>query len=124
MVTSAGSRLDKLSLDTVKLIFKRKSMVDAYGGRWVPVNLPAAHPLRRLFSLTVFDALPEEMEEYWNERYFQGINPPEVLSSEEAVLRFVAATPGAVGYGRAAQVDARVKILLLVQSAGDLGEPP
>jgi len=124
VVVAAGSRLDKLSLDTAKLIFKRKSMVDAYGDRWIPVNLPPAHPLRRIFSLAVFDTLPEDMEEYWNEQYFQGINPPEVLSSEEAVLRFVAATPAAIGYVRAAQADARVKILLLVRSAADLGEPP
>jgi hypothetical protein len=124
VVAAAGSRLDKLSLDTVKLIFKRKSMVNAYGDRWIPVNLPPAHPLRRIFSLAVFDALPEDMEEYWNEQYFQGINPPEVLSSEEAVLRFVAATPAAIGYVRQAQADARVKILLRIPSTGDLGEPP
>lgn len=123
MVAAAGSRLDKLSLDTVKLVFKRKSMVDTYGGRWIPVNLPAANPLRRMFSLSVFDALPEDMEEYWNEQYFQGINPPEVLSSEEAVLRFVAATPGAVGYIPASRADARVKVLLLVRPAADFSEP-
>lgn len=123
MVAAAGSRLDKLSLDTVKLVFKRKSMVDTYGGRWIPVNLPAANPLRRMFSLSVFDALPEDMEEYWNEQYFQGINPPEVLSSEEAVLRFVASTPGAVGYIPASRADSRVKVLLLVRPAADFSEP-
>lgn len=123
VVGAAGSPLEKLSVETVKLVFKRKSLMDTQGNRWVPVNLPAANPLRRVFSLAVFDALPEEMEEYWNEQYFQGVNPPEVLSSEEAVLRFVVSTPGAVGYVRASRVDPRIKILLLIQPTAGAFEP-
>lgn len=112
MVTAADSPLDKLSLESVRLIFNRKSLVDGQGRRWVPVNLPASHPLRREFSMAVFEALPEDLEAYWNTQYFHGINPPEVLASEEAVLRFVAATAGAIGYVRAGRADRRVKVLL------------
>lgn len=117
MVAAADSALDRLSLDSLRLIFNRKSLVDGAGRHWVPVNLPASHPLRRTFSQTVFEALPEDLEEYWNAQYFHGINPPEVLASEEAVLRFVAATPGAVGYVRATLADRRVKVLLRLPAA-------
>lgn len=112
VVMAAGSQPDKLSLETVRLVFNRKSLVDSEGKRWIPVNLPASHPLRRAFSQGVFHALPEDLEEYWNVQYFHGINPPEVLASEEAVLRFVAGTEGAIGYVRASLVDRRVKVLL------------
>lgn len=114
VIAAAHGPLDKLAPDTLKRVYSRKSQLDPHGIRWIPVNLPAADPLRRAFSLAVFDALPEDLEEYWNIQYFQGINPPQVLASEEAVLRFVAATPGAMGYVRAHLVDARVKVLLLL----------
>jgi hypothetical protein len=124
VVAAADSGLSALPLDAVKLIYARKSQVDGQGRRWVPVNLPAADPLRRTFSLTLFAALPEEQEDYWNIQYFHGISPPEVLASEEAVLRFVAATPGAVGYVRAGRVDARVKVLLVLHVPGPDGKRP
>jgi ABC-type phosphate transport system substrate-binding protein len=114
VIVAAGSPLDRLSPETVRLIFNRKSLVSPQGHRWIPLNLPAADPLRRTFSLAVFDALPEDLEEYWNNQYFHGINPPEVLASEEAVLRFVAATPGAIGYVRAPLADGRVKVVLSI----------
>jgi hypothetical protein len=114
VVVAAGSPLDRLAPEAVRLVFARKSQVDQQGHRWIPLNLPAADPLRRAFSLAVFDALPEDLEEYWNNQYFHGINPPEVLASEEAVLRFVAATPGAIGYVRAPLADGRVKVVLSI----------
>jgi ABC-type phosphate transport system substrate-binding protein len=123
VVVAAGSPLDRLSPEAVRLIFNRKSLVDKQGHRWIPVNLPAADPLRRAFSLAVFDALPEDLEEYWNNQYFHGINPPEVLASEEAVLRFVAATPGAIGYVRAPLADRRVKVLLLIPPPASASRP-
>ncbi len=117
VIAAPLSPLDKLAPETLKLIYSRKSQIDPQGNRWIPVNLPAADPLRRAFSLAVFDALPEDQEEYCKIQYFHGINAPEVLSSEEAVLRFVAATPGAMGYVRAHLADARVKVLLLLPTA-------
>jgi len=112
VVIGADHPLTSLSLDAVKLIYKGKSPLDGQGRRWIPLNLPATDPLRRAFSLALFQALPEEMEEYWNIQYFHGIAPPEVLASEEAVLRFIAMTPGAIGYLRESRADERVKTLL------------
>jgi ABC-type phosphate transport system substrate-binding protein len=44
------------------------------------------------------------------------------LSSQEAVLRFVAQTPGAVGYVSYCVVDARVKVALVITAAGQVSE--
>lgn len=123
VVVAAGAPIDKLSPEAVRLIFNRKSLVDGRGQRWVPVNLPATDALRRAFSLAVFDALPEDLEEYWNNQYFHGIDPPDVMASQEAVLRFVAATPGAIGYVRAPLADGRVKVLLRVAAPEADGKP-
>ena len=93
-------------------IFRRKLRVTADGETLVPVNLPAADPLRIAFSRAVFAQDPADLDTYWNERYFHGVSPPHVVASIEAMLRFVAATPGAIGYVPACRVDARVRVLL------------
>ncbi|NJD08792.1 MAG: hypothetical protein FIA97_20220, partial [Methylococcaceae bacterium] len=110
MVTATDNPREQLPLAAIKLIFKRKVEIDPAGNRWIPVNLPVQDPIRRAFSLALFDQLPEDMEAYWNEQYFQGIAPPQVLGSEEAIIRFVTATPGAIGYIDRHSVDQRVKV--------------
>ncbi len=114
VITAATNPLGEVSLETLKLIYQRKNLIDAQGTRWVPLNFPASDPLRRSFSLGLFKMLPEEQEGYWNIQYFNGISPPKVLASEEAVLRFVTSTTGAIGYVRKHKVDQRVKVLLLL----------
>lgn len=114
IVTQRSSTLKKVTFETVKLVYLRKSMLDSTGTRWIPLNFPASHELRQVFSLALFNKQPEDQEYYWNEQYFQGITPPQVVESEEAVLRFVAITPGAIGYVRNHKVDKRVKVLLLI----------
>jgi hypothetical protein len=52
------------------------------------------------------------MEAFWNIQYFKGINPPYVVSSEEAVLRFVSSTPGAIAYINPCHLDSRVRVLI------------
>jgi ABC-type phosphate transport system substrate-binding protein len=114
IVTQKSSTLQNLSLETLKDVYLRKRLLNGNGVRWIPLNLPVAHELRQGFSLALFKKLPEDQEEYWNEQYFHGINPPEVLASEEAVLRFVVITPSAIGYVRKRNADDRVKILKII----------
>ena len=116
IVVSAADGRDRLSLQELKRIYLRKTQVDGKGHRIIPVNLPPDHPLRRFFSQTLFGILPEEMEEYWNIQYFHGVSPPQVLSSEEAVVRFMEATPDAIGYVSTCAVDQRVKVLTVLAS--------
>jgi ABC-type phosphate transport system substrate-binding protein len=122
VIVAADSPLTNLPLETVKLIYNRKKQVDAAGRRWIPINLPVADPLRRAFALALFSTLPEDLETYWNIQYFHGISPPQVLGSEEAVLRFVAATPGAIGYVRARLADRRVKVLSVISQPSEGGK--
>jgi len=111
IITKRDSALSSLPLETIKLVYLRKLLLDDNNNRWIPLNLSSTHELRQIFSLLMFKKLPEDLEEYWNEQYFQGVSPPQVLASEEAVLRFVAMTPGALGYVRMQNVDDRVKVL-------------
>lgn len=109
-------------MEDVALIYRRKKLFWADGTKVNPVNLASTHPLRRLFSQVVLGSTPEDLERYWNNMYFHGVSPPFVLTSEEAVVRFVAQTPGAIGYVSYCNVDSRVKVALVFTGAGQISE--
>ena len=123
VVVSTSSTTDAPSREELARIYQRQKLLWTDNTRIVPVNLPADHPLRRSFSRLVLGALPEELGAYWNAQYFHGIAPPYVLASEEAVLRFVATTPGAIGYVSAAAVNGQVAVLLYLPLSADEKQP-
>ncbi len=112
IVSETSPVKDALSREELASIYRRKKLFWENSITIVPLNLPVTHPLRRSFSRTVLGESPEEMEAYWNTQYFHGISPPYVLASEEAVVEFVATTPGAVGYVNATAVNGRAHVLL------------
>lgn len=114
VVVAAQAPATTLSMDDLAQVFRRRRQFVG-GQRVQPINLPASHALRRFFSQAVLQQAPEEMEDYWRDMYFNGVFPPFVLASEEAVLRFVAATPGAIGYVSACALDKRVTVLLMLE---------
>jgi hypothetical protein len=121
VIAAPGATEHHLTRESVALVFKRKQNFWESGVRIQPVNLPTNHPLRRSFSQAVLGQAPEAMEEFWREMYFHGVLPPHVLASEEAVILFVAATPGAVGYISACPPERKVNIIF---SMGDVPNCP
>ena len=100
-------------------IYRKQITLDRTGKRLHPINLPASHPLRRALSKILFHHLPVEMANYWNEKYFQGISPPHVVDSQEAMIRFIARTSGAIGYIADCMVDKRVRVLMKIKLPGN-----
>jgi hypothetical protein len=113
VIVAPASPAATLSGADLALVYRRKKLFVA-GQRVQPVNLPSGHPLRRFFSLQILQRSPEELEDYWRDLYFNGVFPPFVLASEEAVMRFVANTPGAVGYVPMCLVDRRVTVVAVL----------
>jgi ABC-type phosphate transport system substrate-binding protein len=101
----------KLSPNDLSLIYWRKQLYWPKGQRIKPVNLSTDHHLRQLFSEKILGSAPKSQIDYWNGQYFNGVLPPYVVNSEEAVLRYVTQTNGAIGYVNACAVDNRVKTL-------------
>ena len=96
-------------------IYRKQITLDRHGHRLHPVNLSATHLLRRQLSGALFKRTPLEMANYWNERYFQGVSPPHVVNSQEAMIRFISSTPGAIGYVAPCMLDKRVKVLMTIK---------
>ncbi|MES2546254.1 MAG: hypothetical protein V4575_01025 [Pseudomonadota bacterium] len=105
---------NELAVNELSLIYWRKQLYWPKGQRIKPVNLRSEHPLRQQFSLAVLGSLPKKQVDYWNGQYFNGVLPPYSVNSEEAVLRYVAQTSGAIGYVEACHVDGRVKAIMWI----------
>lgn len=108
--------------DTLRNVYLKRIFVDGDGVKLTPVNLPADSSLRDAFTRTILHMSERPMQEYWDKQYFQGISPPYVLASDEAVVRFVAATPGAVGYVASCHTDASVRVVMLLPLPPNTGE--
>lgn len=103
------------SLDEVAQIYlKRKRHWDD-GAPIVPLNLPAGTPYRAAFSQAVLRQGEARLADYWNRQYFYGILPPATLASTDAVLRYVATEPNAVGYVPASEVNDSVRVVLRLE---------
>jgi ABC-type phosphate transport system substrate-binding protein len=113
IVVITAPQAPRLSFDryTLRNVFLRKIFVDKDGQRLIPVNLPAGSPLREAFVQEVTHLPDAQQDDYWNRQYFQGVSPPYVLASQQAVVRFVAATPGAIGYVTSCYVDSSVRVV-------------
>jgi ABC-type phosphate transport system substrate-binding protein len=122
MAPSPGSHT-VLGATDLEQIFKRTRRFWDNGQRIQPANLPANHAVRRAFSQLVFGLSPEDMDGYWREQYFHGELPPYVLGSEEAMIRFVASTPGAIGYVSHCLADHRVIIVARLEGGPACAHP-
>lgn len=108
--------------DTLRNIYLKRIFVDSDGIKLTPVNLPADSPLRDAFTRTILHMSEQPMQAYWDKQYFQGVSPPYVLASDEAVIRFVAATPGAVGYVASCHANASIRVVMLLPLAPGTAE--
>ena len=108
-------RTSQLSLEDVAQIYLKRRRFWDDGSPVVPLNLPSGTPLRERFSRVVLRDSEARLAEYWNRQYFYGIFPPATLASTEAVRRYVASDPNAIGYLPASEVDGFVRAVLYLR---------
>lgn len=106
------SRAGTLSRETVRRIFLKRQRFWDDGRAIVAINQESASTAREAFTRIVFGDEAARLPAYWNEQYFHGVLPPIILGSEEAVVRYVANRPDAIGYVDARHVDATVTTAL------------
>jgi ABC-type phosphate transport system substrate-binding protein len=104
-----------LSIDDVAQIYLRRKRFWSDGSPVVPLNLSSTDPLRKRFSRVVLRQDAQRLAEYWNRQYFYGVFPPATLASAEAMRRYVAADPNAIGYVPSSLVDDSVRILFRLE---------
>jgi ABC-type phosphate transport system substrate-binding protein len=79
-----------------------------------PADLRPESGIRREFSALVLKRSVSAVRSFWQQRIFSGRDlPPPEFDSDEAILRYVASSPGAVGYVSAKALVGPVKVLQL-----------
>ena len=105
-------RRTELSTDEVAQIYLRRKRFWDDGTPIVPLNLPSQSLLRTRFSQLVLNQTGPRLADYWNRLYFDGVLPPATLASTEAVRRYVASDPNAIGYVPVSEVDGSVRVVM------------
>lgn len=105
-------RKTQLAPEEIAQIFLKKRRFWGDGTSILPVNRNAGADARADFDHAVFGSGLRRLPVYWNRAYFRGVLPPATLASDEAVRRFVASEPRAIGYVRIGAVDGSVRVVL------------
>jgi ABC-type phosphate transport system substrate-binding protein len=103
VIVGASSPISELKREEVARIFLKKLTRLKDGQEIAPVDQSARAPVRAAFSQGVLSveglAKISAVENYWRQQIYSGRGtPPPVKTSDDEVRRFVAATPGGIGY--------------------------
>jgi hypothetical protein len=96
----------------------KSQLANVYLGRnnnLTPIDLPESNPIRQAFYKYATDRDPPQIKTVWSRLTFTGHGqPPKELENAAAVKKAVAGDPKAVGYIDGADVDASVKVVLVL----------
>lgn len=99
VVVNAENPVESLTRQQVADLFLRKTRSWPGGLVALPVDHRRGAPLRERFSVALLGRGAREVEAYWQKLVFTGrAVPPVEKSGDRAVLAFVRAHPGAIGY--------------------------
>jgi ABC-type phosphate transport system substrate-binding protein len=94
-----GTQIPRATLNS---IFLRQAPRWGDGTPVQPVDQSFRSRVRQSFVNEVHQRPVMELQIFWNRRMATGVTPPPVKQSDEEILAYVAATPGAIGYVAAA----------------------
>ena len=99
IIVHPSNAVTALDRDFVRDAFLKKVATWRSNETIRPVDLHRRLPLRARFTRDLLQKTPTQLRSYWNRLIFsgKGVPPPE-LASEEAVVSYVLANRGAVGY--------------------------
>lgn len=111
IVNSANTSAD-LSPATLTKLFLKEAGSFPNGAAASPVDLGKDSPVRNAFSKKVLGRSSAAVETYWQQQIFSGKEvPPPRKASDDEVVAFVKANPGAIGYVSAGASTAGVKVV-------------
>ena len=113
VIANRNAPSEKINTDQAAQYFLKKQQVWPNGVQIQPVDMKEGSTLRDRFYTKVTGRGPAQMRSYWARQAFTGMSlPPKELSTEEAVLKFVATTPGAIGYVSRKNSEGDVNVIL------------
>jgi ABC-type phosphate transport system substrate-binding protein len=111
IVNSANSTAE-LSADVAAKLFLKQTSKFPNGTSAQPVELGKSSPVRAAFSKAVLGRSATAVETYWQQQIFAGKEaPPPAKATDDDVIAFVKANPGAIGYVSGGAATAGVKVV-------------
>lgn len=112
-VVSVRNPVTTLSKDQVLDIFLGKASRFPDGSRAVPMDQVEGSATRAEFYLEFAGKSAAQLKAYWSKIIFTGRGePPQEVSNDSEVKKFIAANPWAIGYIERGMVDGSVKVVL------------
>ena len=113
VVVNEANPSETISKQQLESLFMKKTGNWSDGQRALPVDQAASSSTRHGFSKVIFGRDVHAIKSYWQRQIFsgRGVPPPE-MASDDKVLAFVRANPGAIGYVSSnADVGSGIKVL-------------
>jgi ABC-type phosphate transport system substrate-binding protein len=99
VIVNAANPVTSLKKDKANGIFLRRVSRWDDGRAVMPVNLPRTASARESFSKAVHGRGVSAIESHWQQQIFAGKEaPPAEREDDAAVIAYVRANPGAIGY--------------------------
>jgi ABC-type phosphate transport system substrate-binding protein len=115
LVANKGVQISQISNADLRAIFMGEKTRFADGSRAVPVTLKGG-AVHEVFLKNHLDESPGEFRAQWRKEVFTGQGAmPKAFDSESALIEYVAATPGAVGYVSRISPQDNVKSLVAIK---------
>ena len=115
IVINEANRTSSISKNDVSRCFMKQTNTWISGQSVVPVDQAASSDTRQAFSEAIHGRKVSAVKSYWQREIFSGRGvPPAEKASDQEVLAFVRANPGAIGYVSAdVDVGAGVRVLAI-----------
>lgn len=99
VIAHPNNPLRALDQDRIADIFLKKVAFWPNNERIRPIDLPPSSSARKQFSRDVLRRSVQAVKAYWQQRIFSGLSlPPPELATDAAVVDYVLANRGAIGY--------------------------
>ncbi len=99
LVYHPSVQIDNISKESLVRIYAMKQRNWADGSPVVVLILPKKNKTHKSFVNKFLKMHPHQLNRLWNRIIFSGVGlPPQEVSSEEDMLKKIAATPGSIGY--------------------------
>lgn len=114
VIVHPDNPVSSVSRSFLRDAFLKKAIEWDSGETILPIDLAWTFPERRRFTEQILRKTPAQLKNYWNQQIFsgKGVPPPEA-PSVGAVLQYVLANPGAVGYVPAGVDAGDAKVLVV-----------
>ena len=99
IIVHPGNPIAELDRQFLREAYLRKASDWDGGAEIRPIDLASRFPVRERFVQDVLNKTPSQLKNYWNQQIFSGKGtPPPEAASPDAVVAYVLANPGAIGY--------------------------